>query len=137
MCSTLYKALHHQMQFGVISRTLSLFAGGGGGLMFLQRVHLHQRNCSVRNASFMFQELKEIFLKRTTPSTHNQSTVETNTYTLMKHLEKKLDGNYMRCCMLLGTNLRSNPLQTSSCTATYLPSHKSSNEDDQNMLLVK
>ena len=47
-----------------------------------------------------------------------------STWTLMKHIKKKLDRNYKRMLP---------PEQNSSCTATYFPSHKPSKQDEQDI----
>ena len=46
------------------------------------------------------------------------------TWTLIKYLEKKLDGTTQGCYVLFWTNTGRSNLQNSSCLATYLASHK-------------
>ena len=55
------------------------------------------------------------------------------TWTLTKHIEKKLDGNCTRMPQAVQTNPGSNIPQNSNCTATYLPSLKPSKLDKQDM----
>ena len=50
------------------------------------------------------------------------------TWTLSKRLKEKQDGITKRRCVLFRTNPGSNTPQNSSCTATYLPSHKTYNK---------
>ena len=54
-------------------------------------------------------------------------------WTLTKHMEKKLDGNYTRMLLaILNKSWRQHP-QRSSCTATYHPSRKLSKLDEPDM----
>ena len=49
-------------------------------------------------------------------------------------MEKKVDGNNTRMLPAVFENHGSSTLQNSSSTATYLPSHKPSKKDEQDML---
>ena len=55
------------------------------------------------------------------------------TGTLIKWMEKKLDGNYTKCCEQYQISPRDNTRQSSSYTATYLPSRKLSKLDEPDM----
>ena len=55
------------------------------------------------------------------------------TWNLIKRFEKKLNGDYTRMQSTVRTNPVSSSPQNSSCTATYLPFHKQSKKDEQDM----
>ena len=55
------------------------------------------------------------------------------TWALIKHIEKKLDGNCTRINELYWRNPGCNIQRNNSCTATYLPSLKLSKKDEQGM----
>ena len=55
------------------------------------------------------------------------------TPTLIKYIEKKLDGNHIRILLavLKKKTLKHNPWKKNSCMATYLPSQKPYKSDDE------
>ena len=55
------------------------------------------------------------------------------TWTLTKRTKKKLDGSYTRMLCAILNNPGRNTSQNSSCIDIYLPSHKSSKYDEQDM----
>ena len=55
-------------------------------------------------------------------------------WNVTKHLEKKLDRKAQIWCIMFRTNPLGSNLQKSGYTATYLPSHKPSNLNEQDML---